>query len=289
MKFKVIFIVFNVVIVLSFLFIFLMPLVLLGRDYFVLFLSRNWFAGVLFAATLAAINVYFGLNWKLFTLLEREDWPALISHLEERVYGRGSLRRSHLRMLINACLVSSRMEKIGRLEEHLRTHRPGLLKEFALQFGIPYLLRGEPEGAERYFAGLLSQEGVRDRSWIRWNHAFSLMQQKRYEPARETLLGLLEEEAQPVLRLLTLYMLDSYAASDPGLRERVEEARRELAGRFDRAGWQRRLERERNIEVMILSQIIRDATEWLFQRAGEQGAGEPAAPEQSAPEGSSGG
>ena len=82
MKFKTIFIIFNVVIVFSFLFIFFMPLFLLGGDYFVDFFFNNWFIGILFVITLFIFNFYFLQNWQLFRLLENEDWNKLIEFLE---------------------------------------------------------------------------------------------------------------------------------------------------------------------------------------------------------------
>ena len=89
MKLKAVFLLFNAVLVASFLLIFLMPLFLLGAGSFPLFWGRNWIIGVVFLATLAAVNLYFALNWRIFTSLEREDWPALIVQLEERVLRRG--------------------------------------------------------------------------------------------------------------------------------------------------------------------------------------------------------
>jgi len=75
MKFKTIYILFNAVILISFAFIFFMPLLLLGSDYFSLFVAKNWIAGVLFVITLIIINGYFLANWKLFRLLEsRGTW-----------------------------------------------------------------------------------------------------------------------------------------------------------------------------------------------------------------------
>ena len=94
MKFKTIYILFNAVILLSFGFIFLMPLLLLGSDYFSLFVSKNWIAGALFLLTLIIINGYFLWNWKLFHLLETEDWRGLINLLENRVYEKGLRRRA---------------------------------------------------------------------------------------------------------------------------------------------------------------------------------------------------
>ena len=48
MKFKSIFIVFNIVIALSFLFFFLMPVFILGLDHFLIFITNYWVALLLF-------------------------------------------------------------------------------------------------------------------------------------------------------------------------------------------------------------------------------------------------
>ena len=160
MKFKTIYILFNAVILLSFGFIFLMPLFLLGGDYFSLFVSKNWIAGALFLLTLIVINGYFLSNWKLFRLLETEDWRGLIRLLEQRVYRKGRFGKGTIKMLINAYVVTSNVEKISDLESRLREKRPRLLRTYALQFGIPYLLKmkDDPKSAESYFGRAAESE-----------------------------------------------------------------------------------------------------------------------------------
>ncbi len=69
MKFKTIFILFNAVIIFSFLIIYFMPLMMLGWEYATVFWSKNWFLPLLFAGVLALLNTYFISNWKLFSLL----------------------------------------------------------------------------------------------------------------------------------------------------------------------------------------------------------------------------
>jgi hypothetical protein len=269
LKFKTLYILFNAVIVVAFLFIFLMPLALLGVDYFRLFAQKNWLAGLLFLVTLVIINGYFALNWKLFRLLEREDWPALIRHLEQALNRRGRLGRSSCRLLLNAYLITGRTEPIAALEARVRRDRPALLPALALPFGLPYLLRGDPQAAADYFGPLAGRKGVADRGWIRWNYAFSLMQLKRQEEAGRELQGLLAEGPAPELRLLSLYML--VACPDAELRAEAERGRQELAGRLTPEQWRRRLEGGGgNPQVTLLAPILREAREWLL---GEQPGG----------------
>jgi hypothetical protein len=269
LKFKTLYILFNAVILGAFLFIFLMPLALLGADYFRLFAQKNWIAGLLFLVTLIIINGYFALNWKLFRLLEREDWPALIRHLEDSISRRGRLAKSSCRLLLNAYLITGNTEPIAALEARVRRDRPGLLPALALPFGLPYLLRGDPQAAADYFGPLSAQAGVADRGWIRWNYAFSLMQLKKQEQAGAELHTLLAENPAPELRLLSLYML--VACPQPELREQAERGRRELAGKFTSEQWRRRLEGGGgNPQITLLGPILRDAREWLLSERGSE-------------------
>jgi hypothetical protein len=264
LKFKTLYILFNAVIVAAFLFIFLLPLVLLGVDYFRLFAQKNWIAGILFLATLIIINGYFAFNWKLFRLLEREDWPALIRLLEDSIYRRGRLRKSSCRLLLNAYLLTGNTEPVAALEARVRRDRPGLLPALALPFGLPYLLRGDPAAAAAYFGPLAGERGVTDRGWVRWNYAFSLMQLKKHEQAGTELEGLLAERPAPELRLLSLYMLSSFGR--PELRELAGRGREELAGKTTPEQWRKRSEAGGgNPEITLLAPILREAREWLFK------------------------
>ena len=96
-----------------------MPLILLGRDHFGDFFVKNWFVIILFLVTLGIFNIYFIRNWYLFQLLEREDWITLISYLEKRIFQDLSLRRSYIKILINAYLVTSNTTAIMKLKNHI--------------------------------------------------------------------------------------------------------------------------------------------------------------------------
>jgi hypothetical protein len=287
MKFKTVYILFNVVIVASFAVIFLMPLIMLGPDYFALFASKNWLAGLLFLATLIIINGYFLYNWKLFQLLEREDWHGVIRLLERRILGQpGRVRAGlpgggRLRMLINAYLVTSQLDRLADLEVRLRQDGPAQLARFALPLGIPYLLRGDPLEAEKYFGRFLQQQGVAHLPWLRWNYAFALLQQRQVPAARTSLLDILAARADPVLRLLTVYILSSLTTDEPRTAAVVERERAALRGRYSPQRW-RRIAGGKHIQMILLTPIIKDALDWLLGESPSPAAGpssaSPAAP-----------
>lgn len=265
MKFKTIFIIFNAVIVVSFLFIFLMPLVLLGGDYFAILASKNRLAAALFLITLVLINSYFIGNWRLFNLLEKENWSELIAFLEEQIYQKSRFRQNYLKMLVNTYLITSSIPAIEKLELLVAEKKPELQKKFALQFGIPYLLKNSPEESKKYFGRFLDDPKVENREWIRWNHAFALMQLKEFVSAQEALLRLMDCK-DPVILMLTLYMLDSYAASNADIRKTVDHGRQKLRAQYTLEKWKKNTGDSKNMEMVLLAQIIGDATNWLFEQ-----------------------
>ncbi len=266
MKFKIIFIIFNIVIVASFLFIFFMPAIFLGWEYSRLFWSSNWILGAAFVAVLGGLNAYFLSNWKLFGYLEREEWSSLIDHLEERIYQERRFNRQRIRILINAYIVSSRTDDISRLEEFLRAEKPQIIPRFSLALGVPHLLRNDPIDMELYYGELKDKKQTKGPLWVRWSYAFALMLGKKTEAARNELLGLADEAKDPILRLLTAYLLDAYASEDQDVRNVVVETVRAVTGSYTLAAWRKEVERQRsNIQIVVLSKLIDDATAWAFE------------------------
>ena len=69
MKFRTIFILFNVVIIVSFLFVFLLPLFLLGPESSLGFWKGNWYLALFFLALIAGLNAFFIVNRQTFVLV----------------------------------------------------------------------------------------------------------------------------------------------------------------------------------------------------------------------------
>ncbi len=262
MKFKVIFILFNVVILFSFLIIFFMPLAVLGWEYTKEFWADNWYLPLVFFLIMGVLNVYFIQNWRLFSLLEREEWGGIIGYVLGRLET-GRIRRQEIRMAINAALISSRLNVITKIEELLRDKRPAAMPSFALSLGIPYLLNNDPPGAENYFREFLEIRGE-DRPWIVWCYGFSLLLQRKLEEAKIQFLSLGGEKS-PILNLLTAYMLDTCAVQDDEAKRHQTALAAELRSRYTRTEFLKILEKARtSVHIVVLGKVLDEAVEWLY-------------------------
>jgi hypothetical protein len=271
MKMKTIFILLNAVLAVAFLVIFFTPLALLGVDWFNVFWTSNWPIAIVFIVTLGAVDAYFLSNWRLFTSLEKENWAEVAAFLEAHVFKGRWIRAAHVRLLLNTYLVTSNTEGVLALEAFLSTRRPILVPRFSLAFGIPHLLAADPADPEAFFSRMLGQPRLSDPDWVRWDHAFSLLQLKRADDARAELHGLAGRTKEPVLLLLSLYLLD--AASGRGGDPETAAARDGLRAAHTPASFEKAMRKsEGNIQVVVLSRLLQDAVQWLFAEPAPSGA-----------------
>jgi hypothetical protein len=274
MKFRTIFILFNVVVITSFLFIFFLPFALLGPGTSLTFWKGNWYLALVFVALIAGLNSFFLANRKTFLLVEREDWGELSAYLVGLMFPKGRFRSGRVRLLVNSYLLQSDIGGIERLEAELGAKRPDLLRKNALLFGVTRLLRGDTAGAEAFFEPYLGARDVESREWLRFDYGFSLVLQKKYGASRPYLEeGCASRDA--VLCLLSAYLLGSvgaaFASDESGKAEAgamAEAARARLRKRYSTAKWNREVERAKSeVHIVVLSKLIDDAGRWLFEPA----------------------
>ncbi|MFW5684513.1 MAG: hypothetical protein ACOC1I_06655 [Spirochaetota bacterium] len=266
MKFRILFIIFNLVILASFVLIFLMPAIVLGWQYTSVFWSTNWPVAAVFLLVLGALNGYFVYNWKVFSLLEQERWDDLIDHLEQEAFERKRLTRQRARILVNAYVVTGRVDRIRRLEQFLRDEKPSMVPRLAIELGVPYLLSQQADEMIAYFGEVKRMDGVGDPHWVRWSYAFALMTDGRFDEAREELMAVLSASRDPVLQALTAHMLEPFGSQNDEVAAVVEETRTRLRDRYTRERFDRELERQRqNLEVLFLTSRIQEARDWVFQ------------------------
>lgn len=273
MKFKTLFFLFNVVILVSFSFIFFMPLPILGWEYAVSFWAQNWPIGLVFLAVLAGLDGYFVLNWRLFSLLEREDWPGLRSLLEEELSQKGTLGPQKTKIFLNACLIGQNPSRINELRAVYVEKRVSFLPKIALSLGLPLVLEGKAQAIEEFFGPLVGNRKTgSDGPWIHWCTAFGRLLRQDVEGARPLLEGGLADKKQPLLQLLSLYLLDNLRHQDPSVGSQVDAARTALAQRLTAKEWSSHIDglKEQVILVLFMERLIGDARRWLET---PQGAG----------------
>lgn len=263
MKFKTIFILFNAILVFSFTFIFIMPFMLLGAKYSMQFWLQNWPMVVFFIVVLAGFNVYFVMNWKLFSLLESEDWNSLGVLLGEKVFSRKRYGRRTLRLLVNMALLRGDMQTIERLESVLRAEKPGALRRDAVLFGAARLLRNDSAASERFLAEFADGKDVENPAWMQFYYSFALVLVRKVDEASPRLEALTGSK-DPILALLSAYLLGTLgtqASAGAAMARRAE-----IVAKYSQARWTREVERAKSeVHIVILSRIIDEATAWLIE------------------------
>jgi hypothetical protein len=263
LKFKTIFVIFNILLISSFLFILCMPFFILGRGYVKTFWAANWYLAAFFLLGFLTVNAYFLLNRKLFSSLERENWPEVREYLENRVYVRNKTSRRTLNILINTYIVLSDIAGLKKLSRHLEEKKSRHFPFFGLELGIPYFTENNAAGRLAYFEGLLENPNVRRRDWIRWALAFSRMAAGQRERAKDDLAALARETKDPVLLLLAVYLLDS--CGETSAESLAAETRTALRAKYPPAAWRGLVERSQtNLMVLVLSRLLDEAENWLF-------------------------
>lgn len=266
MKFKTLFLLFNVVILVSFAFIFFMPLPVLGWEYALSFWAQNWPISLLFLGVLAALDSYFVVNWKLFGLLEREDWPGLRTLLEAELAKKGTLGAQKTKIFLNACLIGQNPGRINELRELYVAKRVRFLPKVALSLGLPLVLEGKSDAIEAFFGPYLGNRSTgTDAPWIRWSVAFARLLRQDVVGAQPLLEAGLTDPKQPLLELLSLYLLENLKHGDPAVGLLVEDRRQKLSARLTPKEWSLHIDglKERIILVLFMEKLIGEARQWL--------------------------
>ena len=103
---------------------------------------------------------------------------------------------------------------------------------------------------------------------MRWNHAFSLLQMKTPDEAREELASLAQSAGDQVLQAAPPHPLDVVAKDDPSIEKKVASLRGGLRQRSTPQEMARTIEKaSSNMEVVVLSRMLHDAVEAAFRRA----------------------
>lgn len=277
-KFKTVFVLFNAIVLLSFLMVFALPFFVLDGNNAGSFWKTNWYVLLALVLVLAVVNSYFIANWRLMVLLEREDWPAVGEYLEKIVIRRKKWAPRHVHLLASTYLVLSDTAALRTLETKAAREKPRALEDNALVFGIGRILAKDSSGARAFFAERIERAGRKADDWLQWYHGFSALLDHDQEAAAQMFVRLAPRSRDYLLMALSLYYLEDLLdvlSSDtastvssiiPLLRDRILK-------RFPHRGdWERELARSRSdIHVVVLSRTVADTSKRLYPNAFIQG------------------
>lgn len=151
LKFKYLIIVFCIIIIITVLITILLPKLLAGP-----LISVNLFNIILplviiMVLLLIGVFIFFLSNYRLLSLLEREDWPALSYYLEQKVLVKGRYSNRKVQLLASSYMVVSDYASVLKLENKAIHAKPAVVSKNALIFGIARILSGDQKGAAAFF------------------------------------------------------------------------------------------------------------------------------------------
>ncbi len=259
MKFKALFLLFNIVFLVIFLTVFFMPMSLLGADAFRSFWAGHWGLGALFIAIVIAVNAVFAKWWRLLDLLEAQDWAGLSNYLEKKVYNRERVTASTIRLFIESTFLIGDFEGILKLSDRLGAVDPANQARFAHVLAAALVVGGKYADA-REVCLAVSDNPRADGDWTRFFAAFTGSLLGSDFPVRE-LAGIADSARDPVVTALSGYLL-----SKPGRDVSAsEQARARIIEKYGRKKWDALLrDAGTGVHLIVLSSLTGEATEWLY-------------------------
>jgi len=281
-KFKYIIIGFNILIVIFLLVIILTPVIILGSEYALKFWASGWPLALILFVSLIALNVFFLSNHRLFMLLEKEDWPALVDYLEHRIFDNNRYSPRLVRLLANSYIVLSDSAGVLSLEKKVAAAKPALLDRFALVFGSARILNGDPAGAADFFharlwTGAGSERGglknprIKDIQWVHFFYGFSLLLSRIFDKAGAEFRSLaLASDDFIVTGLSAWFLFDTlckFSADPDECRDIARKGRLRVTAKLKNIqDWRRETVKiESEVHTAIIKKYIDQCALWVYQ------------------------
>jgi len=264
MKFKTLFISFNIVLIISSLMVFFMPVLIFDGQLMLDFWKTNWYFGLVLVIVLIILDSVFIFNWKTLSLLEAEDWPALAAWLEKRVFSDGCLTNRTIRLLADALLIMADFDTAERLENLLAEKRPDLLARSADRL-VAIRLIGKRYAGFCEFAKTCAEMKHSNRDWLHFYAAFVLRIQNNWADAADRLSRLCVEARDPVVLALSAYLLPSVQGSHTsGATQTVEAARLQLQRSYSARSFKRVLDSARGeTHSAVFGTLLNELPSWF--------------------------
>ena len=263
---------FGVIIVFILLVVFLLPSFITGTESVSSFLRIILPFVILITTILVCLIVYFLLNYRLLSLLEREDWPAVAYYLEQKIFVKGGYDTRKVRLLASSYMVISDYASVSRLENKAALVKPSVVEKNALVFGAARILGGNYAEAAAFFKKYLERGRLKanEKEWVRWFYGFSNLLDGDFGRAEPDFSFLAQFAHVAVVSGLSAYFLFNniakYSKSPDECRAAAEKGRNRALTMVKKAArWKKEVGKmEAEIHIAIIRKYIDEAEVWLF-------------------------
>ena len=271
MKFKLLFFLFSIMLLFFLASFILIPIYVFGTSFSLSFWRMNWPLFLVWVLIFATFIVFYFSNRQLFMLLEKEDWPALVGYLEERVIKKGRYSSRLVRLLANSYMVLSDSTSVIILENKLSAAKPALIEANPLVFGTARILGNDISGAIRFFESRKDKVKPILKEWVQWYSGFSLLLGRQFEKAADIFSLLARVSKDGIITALSSYFLsENMAVVLPGNKEEYKkislEGRKRVLGALPKIeSFRKEASRySTEIHVAAISGYIEESCLWLY-------------------------
>lgn len=266
MKYKFVFIIFNTIIIGSFLVISFLPVVTLGWEYAFSVWQQSWISPVLFTLILIVMDSYFICNWKFFSYLETRDWNGIQRYLDRQFFQKGRLHQSRLMILLNTYLLQGHIDDIVRIGNRVKANQPKLFEKMMVSFGTAFLIKRDNEGLIDFFKDVVKERDLVGDGWADWMLAFAYLRNKDMRLAGRRLVLLSIKCRNEMVRLLSLYVLIDIIQVDIDDHD-CQRFLINFRNKYSPASWVKKIDSKKNkLYVMLLCDFIQEAGEWCMKK-----------------------
>jgi hypothetical protein len=218
------------------------------------------------------MSIFFFYNYRLFLLLEKEDWPALAYYLEQKIFVKNRYSDRNVRLLASSYLVISDFQSVIKLESKALLAKPSTVNKNILIFGAARILSGSHAEAADFFKSHLEKSNKNDKQWVRWFYAFSQLLGGVFNQAEPDFSSLAVSSDNALITGLSSYFLHNsikkHSANPDKCRETAENGRKRVVKTMENAAnWKKEAAKMgTEIHISIIKKYIDEAGKWLFEK-----------------------
>lgn len=275
MKSKLIIIIFNVFILISFSSLFFLPINIIGISSIMEFWRENWYLPLFLLILILMINLFFASNWKILEFVEKGKWNDLIFTLEDKIFKKKKITYTYVSLLTHAYLLKGLTKPIFNLEQQIKKINMPLYNKTFLIFAATRILIGDINTLGEYLKEALNNKEIIEKRWITLFYAFVLISEKKHDNALSTLktaekIFLTDKDCRkktkhdPVYTILWIYFYALCAADEE--KEQALQFKAVFSRELSETEFESIFEREkREIHILLIAPIIIQAKEWLYR------------------------
>ena len=265
MKYKYIIVISNIIIIFFLLMIVLLPLFSAEPGVGVYIRHITLFFTILLIIILICLNAFFFYNYRLLSLLEREDWPALAYYLEQKIIVKGQYSVQKVRILASSYIVISDYASVFKLENKAMHIKPVVVKKNALIFGSARVLSGNYADAAAFLRPYRGND-----EWTRWFCGFSALLSGSFDQVEPDFLFLAASSRDMLITGLSAYFLFKNLSKHSARQKECLSAAENGCSRVkktikDAECWKKEAEKMADqIHITIIRKYIDEAGDWIF-------------------------